>query len=87
VHIDLTEMLRCPEPHDEAFLVMSTGEMRGRMVRSGLLGCPVCGREYPLVKGVARFSGSGERLPPPPRPVPLPAPRSPTPKLFRRCWT
>ena len=61
MHIDLTEMLRCPEPHDEAFLVMSTGEMRGRMVRSGLLGCPVCGREYPLVKGVARFSGSGER--------------------------
>jgi uncharacterized protein YbaR (Trm112 family) len=61
VHIDLTEMLRCPEPHREAFLVMSTGEMRGRMVRSGVLGCPVCGREYPLVKGVARFSGSGEQ--------------------------
>jgi len=61
VHIDLTEMLRCPEPHDEAFLVMSTGEMRGRMVRSGLLGCPVCGREYPLIKGVARFSGIGEQ--------------------------
>ena len=61
MHIDLTEMLRCPEPHDEAFLVMSTGEMRGRMVRSGLLGCPVCGREYPLIKGVARFTGSGEQ--------------------------
>ncbi|HYL20341.1 MAG TPA: hypothetical protein VEU74_01170 [Gemmatimonadales bacterium] len=61
MHIDLTEMLRCPEPHDEAFLVMSTGEMRGRMVRSGLLGCPVCGREYPLIKGVARFSGLGEQ--------------------------
>ena len=61
MHIDLTEMLRCPEPHDEAFLVMSTGEMRGRMVRSGLLGCPVCGREYPLIKGVARFSGIGEQ--------------------------
>ncbi|HEV2749614.1 MAG TPA: hypothetical protein VGV12_03710, partial [Gemmatimonadales bacterium] len=61
MHIDLTEMLRCPEPHREAFLVMSTGEMRGRMVRSGVLGCPVCGREYPLVKGVARFSGSGEQ--------------------------
>lgn len=61
MHIDLTEMLRCPEPHEEAFLVMSTGEMRGRMVRSGLLGCPVCGREYPLIKGVARFSGLGEQ--------------------------
>ena len=72
MHIDLTEMLRCPEPHDEAFLVMSTGEMRGRMVRSGLLGCPVCGREYPLVKGVARFSGSGEQ-----RAVPSAAPTGP----------
>jgi uncharacterized protein YbaR (Trm112 family) len=61
VHIDLTEMLRCPEPHREAFLVMSTGEMRGRMVRSGVLGCPVCGREYAILKGVVHFSGSGER--------------------------
>jgi len=56
VHIDLTEMLRCPEPHREAFLVMSTGEMRGRMVRSGVLGCPVCGREYAILKGVVQFS-------------------------------
>ena len=61
MHIDLTEMLRCPEPHREAFLVMSTGEMRGRMVRSGVLGCPVCGREYAILKGVVNFSGSGER--------------------------
>ena len=61
MHIDLTEMLRCPEPHREAFLVMSTGEMRGRMVRSGVLGCPVCGREYAILKGVVNFSGSRER--------------------------
>lgn len=61
MHIDLTEMLRCPEPHEEGFLVMSTGEMRGRMVRSGVLGCPVCGREYAILKGVVNFSGSGER--------------------------
>jgi len=58
VHIELTEMLRCPEPHEEGFLVMSTGEMRGRMVRSGMLGCPACGKEYPIVKGVAHFSGA-----------------------------
>src|SRR5438876_11058759 len=72
-------MLRCPEPHDEAFLVMSTGEMRGRMVRSGLLGCPVCGREYPLMKGVARFSGSGERGAAPSAAPSGAAPRSPLP--------
>jgi len=54
-------MLRCPETHEEAFLVMSTGEMVGRMVRSGILGCPVCRREYPIVKGVVDFSGGGRR--------------------------
>ena len=61
MHIELTEMLRCPERHEEGYLVMSTGEMLGRMVRSGMLGCPVCGKEYPIVRGVARFSKpSGE---------------------------
>src|SRR5438046_8974624 len=61
VHIELTEMLRCPETHEEAFLVMSTGEMVGRMVRSGILGCPVCLKEYPVVKGIVHFS-DGEGL-------------------------
>ena len=55
-------MLRCPETHEEAFLVMSTGEMVGRMVRSGILGCPVCRKEYPIVKGIVNFS-SGEDTP------------------------
>ena len=63
MHIELTEMLRCPESHGEAFLVMSTGEMLGRMVRSGILGCPICRREFPIVKGIVNFSGTakGER--------------------------
>jgi uncharacterized protein YbaR (Trm112 family) len=61
VHIELTELLRCPERHEEGYLVMSTGEMLGRMVRSGMLGCPACGKEYPIVRGVAHFSRpSGE---------------------------
>jgi len=55
-------MLRCPETHEEAFLVMSTGEMVGRMVRSGILGCPVCRREFPIMKGVVQFS-AGEGAP------------------------
>ncbi|HEY6158507.1 MAG TPA: hypothetical protein VIV88_13700 [Gemmatimonadales bacterium] len=60
MHIELTEMLRCPESHGEAFLVMSTGEMLGRMVRSGILGCPICRREFPIVKGIVDFSGKGK---------------------------
>jgi len=72
VHIELTEMLRCPEPHGEAFLVLSTGEMRGRMVRSGILGCPICRHEFPIVKGIVDFAGSVAA----PQ-APLPASRSP----------
>ena len=61
MHIELTELLRCPERHEEGFLVLSTGEMVGRMVRSGILACPQCGREYPIVKGVVKFSGGRMR--------------------------
>ena len=64
-------MLRCPTAHEESFLVMSTGEMLGRMVRSGILGCPVCHREYSITRGVVQFSEPGR----PAAPTPA-APRS-----------
>jgi uncharacterized protein YbaR (Trm112 family) len=60
MHIELTEMLRCPEPHELGFLVLSTGEMVGRMIRSGLVGCPVCRREYRIVEGIVDFGGRGK---------------------------
>jgi uncharacterized protein YbaR (Trm112 family) len=78
MHIELTEMLRCPEEHPLDVLVLSTGEMLGRMVRSGIVGCPVCRREYPIAKGIVDFRGrvgEGGRGPTstaPPSPVPLP---------------
>lgn len=59
MHIELTEMLRCPEPHEQQHLVLSTGEMIGRMVRSGTVGCPVCRREYPIREGIVDFGGKG----------------------------
>src|SRR5438128_333983 len=62
MHIELTEMLRCPEPHREEMLVLSTGEMKDRMVRSGLLGCPVCHNEYPISRGIVNFRRSKERV-------------------------
>src|SRR3989442_11022700 len=72
MHIELTELLRCPEPHQPDPLVLSTGEMAGRMVRTGLVGCPVCRKEYPIVKGFVYFTrgrgkaegGKGSRFPP-----------------------
>ena len=56
--IELTDHLRCPAAHDEAFLVLLPGPVIDRSVRSGTLGCLACGREYPIVDGVAVF-GSG----------------------------
>src|SRR5438094_1656639 len=62
MHIELTEMLRCPEPHREEMLVLSTGEVKDRMVRSGILGCPVCHKEYPISRGIVNFRRSRERI-------------------------
>ena len=53
-------MLRCPEPHELGVLVLSTGEMVGRMVRSGIVGCPACRKEYPIVNGIVDFGGRGK---------------------------
>ena len=56
MHIELTEMLRCPQEHREEFLVLSTSEMNGRMVWRGLVGCPVCEREYVIFDGIVDFT-------------------------------
>jgi uncharacterized protein YbaR (Trm112 family) len=50
--IELTDHLRCPADHAESFLVLLPDHLEGRSVRSGQLGCPVCGRTYQLVDGV-----------------------------------
>ena len=62
MHIELTEMLKCPEAHREEMLVLSTGEVKDRMVRSGLVGCPVCHKEYPIARGIVNFRRSVERV-------------------------
>ena len=50
--IELTDHLRCPADHDESFLVLLPDKMEGRSVRTGHLGCPVCGRTFELKGGV-----------------------------------
>ena len=80
MHIELTEMLRCPESHREDVMVLSTGEMLGRMVRFGIVGCPVCRKEFLIKDGIVDFTGPGtgeggrvrSRATPPPSPVPSP---------------
>ncbi|HET6837670.1 MAG TPA: hypothetical protein VFH24_06470, partial [Gemmatimonadales bacterium] len=58
--IELTDHLRCPEDHDESFLVLLPDKMQGRFVRTGRLGCPVCGRTFELVDGVFDAGSSPE---------------------------
>jgi uncharacterized protein YbaR (Trm112 family) len=52
VFIELTDHLRCPADHDESFLVLLPGRIDQRSVRSGQLGCPVCGRTFEIADGV-----------------------------------
>jgi uncharacterized protein YbaR (Trm112 family) len=61
VFIELTDLLRCPAKHDEGFLVLIPSHMESRSVRSGVLGCPVCAREYRIVDGIALFEVDGEQ--------------------------
>lgn len=56
MHIELTEMLRCPESHRDAHLVLATSEMNGRMVWLGVIGCPVCDRQYEIIDGIVDFT-------------------------------
>jgi uncharacterized protein YbaR (Trm112 family) len=57
--IELTDHLRCPADHDEAFLVLIPISIENRRVVTGHLGCPVCERSFPIVEGVALFGRSG----------------------------
>ena len=64
--IELTDHLRCPADHDESLLVLLPDRMEGRSVRTGHLGCPVCGRTFQLMDGVldtgdAPAPGGGDR--------------------------
>jgi hypothetical protein len=43
VYIELTDHLRCPESHEEAYLVLLPDQVDHRDVVAGHLGCPICG--------------------------------------------
>jgi uncharacterized protein YbaR (Trm112 family) len=59
--IELSEFLRCPESHEDTFLVVAPDEMVGRMILRGIIGCPICKREYAIADGVVRFGGTAVR--------------------------
>jgi uncharacterized protein YbaR (Trm112 family) len=69
--IELTDHLRCPAAHDEAFLVLLPETIVDRQVRIGTLGCPVCNAAYPVKDGVVHF---GVPTSPPSSPPSAPPP-------------
>jgi hypothetical protein len=69
VFIELAEYLKCPSDHEDAFLVLATGAMKGRAIRYGTLGCPLCRAEYLVVQQTVRF-GPRPEVPQPARPLP-----------------
>ncbi|HVF38602.1 MAG TPA: hypothetical protein VM939_01795 [Gemmatimonadaceae bacterium] len=56
MYIELIDLLRCPRPHEDSWLVAAFEEMEHRFVVRGSLGCPVCGNRYSIVNGVANLT-------------------------------
>ena len=67
--LELIDLLRCTTPHEDSPLVASIRTRSDRDIVAGLLGCPVCGAEYPIENGIAVF---GDGLPVEPARVPEP---------------
>ena len=68
--IEFVESLRCPAPHEESWLVAAAERMQGRIIVSGLLGCPVCGARYPIEDGVTYLGAAPSASRPPAGPPP-----------------
>lgn len=55
MHIELAELLRCPESHPQTHCVLLPTRIVERDVTEGIVGCPACHREYPITDGIVRF--------------------------------
>ncbi|MEP6858822.1 MAG: hypothetical protein ABI994_10580 [Gemmatimonadales bacterium] len=60
--IELIDLLRCINAHEDTWLVASFKTVSNRFVVEGNLGCPACSAQYPLREGIADFS-AGTSLP------------------------
>lgn len=56
MHVDLIESLRCPQPHDDGWLVARADVVVDRRISHGSVGCPMCGAEWPIHDGALHVS-------------------------------
>jgi len=52
----LVDILRCPNAHEDTWLVASIDRAEDRDILVGTLGCPSCLAEYPIRAGVVHFA-------------------------------
>lgn len=55
---DLLDALRCPNAHEESWLVAMVLEADGPTLLEAELACPVCAAEYRITGGIARFAAA-----------------------------
>ena len=58
MHIELTDHLRCPESHEEGYLILLPELMEGRRVMAGVLACPTCGWQTSWTNSIPDFGGA-----------------------------
>ena len=60
--IELVDLLRCPNPHEDTWLVAQMTHVEARHIMEGTIGCPICSAEYPVRDGVVYFSEHASRM-------------------------
>ncbi len=61
MHVELVELLRCVQPHEDTWLVAAVDELEDREIVRGTLGCPICHAEYPVRDRVVYFAPPEQR--------------------------
>jgi uncharacterized protein YbaR (Trm112 family) len=59
VFTELIDTLRCPNPHEDSWLVATSSKTAARHIITGKLGCPVCRASFEIVEGEVLFAGAG----------------------------
>ena len=61
--IELLDLLRCTNPHEDTWLVASFKTVSNRFVTEGTLGCPTCSAKYSITGGIADFRTATDSFP------------------------
>jgi uncharacterized protein YbaR (Trm112 family) len=60
--IELVDLLRCPNPHEDTWLVAQMDRVQARQIMTGTIGCPICSAEYPVREGIVYFTEHAPRM-------------------------